>query len=249
MKTIAVSGTNGKSTTTAIDCQRFLIDAGKDPNRHSWEPNLSDLSFRRKRACWQEGIGLIVEACEHMANMLKIQPEIAVITNIEEDHLDFYRDLDHIRETFQEWIDCKDGCGQVVLNSADPESLKLDHKYKTYFTVENRRIEDGKHRFDVAGVPVELSIPGAFNALNAAAALTAAHTAGIDDDVAVQSLAAFLGTWRRFEHVGQWEGADVYSDYAHHPTAIQGSIQAFKEFFPDRRLCVGISASSVFSNA
>jgi len=134
----------------------------------------------------------------------------------------------------------------VILNQSDPESMKLDAKYKTYYNVENRRVEKDKQVFDVAGVEVSLKIPGEFNAFNAAAALTAAHTAGVSDDVAVKSLAEFSGTWRRFEHVGEWDptsprlrgtgGADVYSDYAHHPTAVAGSLAAFKEFYPDRRI-------------
>jgi UDP-N-acetylmuramate--alanine ligase len=232
MKTIAVSGTNGKSTTTAMIAKIF-IDAGMKPSviLGTKSPDLTSGNVMVGKGDW-----MIMEACEHMANMLKIRPEIAVITNIEEDHLDFYRDLDHIRETFQEWIDCKDSCGQVILNKSDPESMKLDAKYKAYYNVENRRVEKGRQIFDVAGVEVSLKIPGEFNAFNAAAALTAAHTAGVDDDVAVKSLSEFSGTWRRFEHIGLWEGADVYSDYAHHPTAVKGSLRAFKEFFPDRRI-------------
>ena len=231
-KTIAVSGTNGKSTTTAM-LAKIFIDAGRDPSviLGTKSPDLAGGNLRVGGGDW-----LILEACEHMANMLHIHPDVNVITNIEEDHLDFYRDLDHIRDTFQEWINCKDKCGQVVLNGADRESMKLEHASKTYFNVDNRRVEGGRQVFDVAGVEVSLKVPGLFNAFNAAAALTAAHAAGVDDDVALKSLADFSGTWRRFEHVGAWNGADVYSDYAHHPTAVAGTLAAFKEFFPDRRI-------------
>lgn len=231
-KTIAISGTHGKSTTTAMIAKIF-IDAGMDPTviLGTISPDLDQGNLQVGKGDW-----LIVEACEYMANMLEIKPEIAVITNIEEDHLDFYRDLDHIRETFQQWIDCKDTCGQVILNQSDPESVKLDSKYKTYYNVENRRIEKEVQIFDVAGVEVSLKIPGEFNAFNAASAITTAHTAGVEDDVAIKSLADFSGTWRRFEHVGKWQDADIYSDYAHHPTAVAGALAAYKEFFSDRRL-------------
>ncbi|MDP2631374.1 MAG: UDP-N-acetylmuramate--L-alanine ligase [Candidatus Uhrbacteria bacterium] len=233
-KTIAVSGTNGKSTTTAMIAS-ILVEAGYDPSVivGTQVPGWKDGNLRIGKGDW-----LVVEACEHMASMLEIIPNIAVITNIEEDHLDFYRDIDHIRETFQKWIDCKDKCANIVLNKTDAESQKLNAKYVDNFAVENRHTENGKQIFDVAGVEVMLKIPGEFNAENAAAALTVAHIAGVVDDVALKALAEFAGTWRRFEHVGEWHEASVYSDYAHHPTAVMGSIEAFREFFPDRRLVI-----------
>ncbi|MFH1631512.1 MAG: UDP-N-acetylmuramate--L-alanine ligase [bacterium] len=231
-KTIAVSGTNGKSTTTAMIAQ-ILIDADYDPTIivGTKVPGWEDGNLRVGKSDW-----LVVEACEHMASMLEIKPQVAVITNIEEDHLDFYRDLDHIRETFQQWIN--QALGSVILNARDPESQKLKASHAILFDVQNRRTEAGKQVFDVAGVEVALKIPGEFNAENAAAALTVARNVGIDDDTALKSLASFKGTWRRFELVGKWHDADVYSDYAHHPSAVEGSLEAFNEFFPDRRVVV-----------
>ncbi len=233
-KTIAISGTNGKSTTTAMIAS-ILIEAGLDPTVivGTKVPGWHDGNLRIGHSNW-----FVVEACEHMANMLQIRPDIAVITNIEEDHLDFYRDLTHIRETFQEWIDCKETCLEVVLNRNDAESAKLKAKYVSYFDFSSRETLNGFQRFETGGVDVELRIPGSFNAANASAALAVAHIAGIDDDIALKALRAFSGTWRRFESLGEYKGANVYSDYAHHPTAITGTIQAFKEFFPARRLLV-----------
>lgn len=231
-KTIAVSGTNGKSTTTAM-IAKILIDADLDPTviLGTMSPDLPEGNLRVGKSEW-----LVIEACEHMGHMLEVKPQIAVITNIEEDHLDYYRDIDHIRETFQKWIDCEDTCSNIVLNKQDEQSQKLTAKYVDYFDVENRNVGDGVQTFDVAGVEVSLKIPGAFNAQNAAAALTVAHLAGVADDTAVASLAQFAGTWRRFEHVGVFNGATVFSDYAHHPTAIAGALAAYKEFFPEKRL-------------
>jgi len=233
-KTIAVSGTNGKSTTTAMIAS-ILIEAGYDPTVivGTQVPGWADGNLRIGTSDW-----LVLEACEHMASMLHIQPDTAVITNIEEDHLDFYKDIDDIRETFQKWIDCKETCAQVVLNRDDAQSQKLNAKYVSWFGVDDRRVEQGKQLFDVAGVEVALQIPGAFNAQNAAAALTAAHVVGVADEAAIKALMAFQGTWRRFERVGSWREADIFSDYAHHPTAVKGSIEAFKEFYPNRRLVV-----------
>jgi UDP-N-acetylmuramate--alanine ligase len=250
-KTIAIAGTNGKSTTTAM-IAKILIDGGYDPTviLGTYSPDLAEGNFRAGASDW-----FVVEACEHMASFLHIRPRIAVITNIEEDHLDFYRDLQHIKETFQKWIDNKEtnfAMGQegavkdiahggvVVLNAEDPVSRELEAREAAYYKVNDRKVLEGKQQFDVAGVDIELKIPGQFNASNAAAAITAAHAAGVDDDKAIASLAAFSGTWRRFERVGQWaeKGAEVYSDYAHHPTAIAGTIAAFKEFYGDRRLII-----------
>jgi UDP-N-acetylmuramate--alanine ligase len=233
-KTIAVSGTNGKSTTTAM-IAKILIEADYDPTviLGTKSPDLNNSNLRIGKSDW-----LVIEACEHMANMLHIIPNIAVITNIEEDHLDFYRDLDHITQTFQKWIDQMGVCGKTILNTTDKNSMTLNTTDPALFKVDDRTIDKGVQSFDVAGVPVELTIPGTFNAQNAAAALTAAHLAGVQDDHALSSLKSFKGTWRRFEHIGKWKKADIYSDYAHHPTAVQGSIAAFKEFFPNRRLVI-----------
>ncbi|MFH1711837.1 MAG: UDP-N-acetylmuramate--L-alanine ligase [Patescibacteria group bacterium] len=238
MKTIAVSGTNGKSTTTAM-IAKILIDAGYDPTviLGTRSPDLDQKNLRVGQNDW-----LVIEACEHMASFLAIKPKIAVVTNVEEDHLDFYRDLDHIRETFQQWLDRSN---VAILNAQDPESQKLNHEEKTTFDIENRKVGDGQQTFmvksqleDLEEFEVSLMIPGEFNAMNAAAAATAARIAGIDQEMIENSLRTFKGTWRRFEKVGTWQGTEVYSDYAHHPTAILGSIAAFREFFPEKKLVV-----------
>lgn len=233
-KTIAVSGTNGKSTTTAMIAS-ILIEAEYDPTVivGTKVPGWPEGNLRIGKGDW-----FVVEACEHMASMLHIQPDTAVITNIEEDHLDFYKDINDIRQTFQKWIDCKKTCSQVVLNRNDEQSQKLNVKYVSWFGVDGRVVEEGRQVFDVAGVSVTLQIPGAFNAQNAAAALTAAHVVGVQDDTALSALAMFSGTWRRFEHVGTWKQAEIFSDYAHHPTAVRGSIEAFRELYPYRRLVI-----------
>lgn len=216
--TIAVSGTNGKSTTTAM-LANILIDAGVDPTviLGTKVPGWEHKNFRMGR-----GDIFVVEACEHMEHMMHIEPEVAVITNIEADHLDYYRDIDHIREAFQKWIDLSDF---DVLNARDPESKKLSAENISWF-----------NEGDISGV--ELKVPGQFNRMNAAAAAVAARHLGVLDDQIKQSLEQFKGTWRRFEKVGAWKGAEVFSDYAHHPSAIQKSLAAYKEFYPNRRLVV-----------
>ncbi|RMD50705.1 UDP-N-acetylmuramate--L-alanine ligase [Candidatus Parcubacteria bacterium] len=231
-KTIAVSGTNGKSTTTAMIAS-VLIEANLDPT----------VVLGSKMADWPHknlrignGDLLVTEACEHMASFLNIMPDIAIVTNIEEDHLDFYRDLDQIRDTFQLWIDKAKNA--VVINKRDKESQKLKIKKKIEFDYSDRVVASGKQKFVVDGDEYELSIPGEFNVQNAAAAIAVGRYLQIKPEIIRNALVKFKGTWRRFEKVGLWKGAEIYSDYAHHPTAIRGAIRAFKEFFPDRRLIV-----------
>lgn len=235
-KTIAIAGTNGKSTTTAM-VAKILIDAGFDPTVivGSKSSELPDGNLRIGQSDW-----LVIEACEHMASFLEISPMIGVVTNVEEDHLDYYRDIDHIKNTFQKWLTQTQ---IAVLNAADENSKNFTAEKIYRFDVDKRKIGDGEQSFDlmapetsVDGQKLTLKIPGEFNAMNAAAAATAAAVAGVDASKIVKALSDFKGIWRRFERVGTWEKSDVYSDYAHHPTAIAGTLKAFREFYPDRRL-------------
>ena len=242
-KTIAISGTNGKSTTTAM-IAKILIDAGYDPVVFlgTKSRDLSHGNFHNGQGVW-----MVVEACEYREHMKHIAPHIAVITNIEADHLDYYRDVDHIRDAFQSWINSvKPFEGYVVLNGADAKSLELTHKDAVYFEAEHVRVTEGLQSFSAkvkedgraTNVALQLNLPGVFNAQNAAAACVVGRLARVPETQIKQSLASFKGTWRRFEHVGQWQGADIYSDYAHHPSAIRGTIQGAREYFGDRRLVV-----------
>ncbi len=231
-KTIAVSGTNGKSTTTAMIAS-ILIEAGLDPTAivgtqvPGWEKHNLQIG---------ESEWFVVEACEHMASMLEITPDIAVITNIAEDHLDFYSDLDQIVDTFQKWASSIEPGGTCVLNAQDKESQKIKFDQIIKFEVGDRHI-DGEHQsFMVDGDPYKLMIPGDFNAQNAAAAIMAAKHIGVSAGVCAQALEKFKGTWRRFEYLGVWQDADIYSDYAHHPEAVRGAIEAFREAYPQRRI-------------
>lgn len=240
-KTIAVAGTNGKSTTAAM-IATILIEAGMDPTviLGTKVPGWEHESMRIGSGDW-----FVVEACEHMASFLHIVPTIAVVTNIEEDHLDFYRDIQHIRETFQSWIDAVPEGGAVVLNAEDPESQELVSEKSEGVILCDRWVVGERQgaslkstNSEVDSVEIALSIPAEFNLMNSALAVQASVLAGVPADEASRALELFRGTWRRFEKVGSFKGADVYSDYAHHPTALKGAISAFKEFFPDRRLVV-----------
>ena len=243
-KTLAVSGTHGKSTTTAM-LGLILEAADLDPTVivGSRVPTFVEKNLRVGK-----GKYFVVEGCEYRANMLSLHPAMIVLTNIEEDHLDYYRDLDHIRETFQTFVD-QVGEGMVVWNVDDQESKKLimahgvsygfgdGAKYK----VRNRQTDQGIQKAEVwKGEQklgeIRLRIPGAHNMANALAATAAAMEVGVSFDVCVRTLVDFRGIWRRFEILGTWREAMVISDYGHHPTEIKATLQAAHEFYPGRRL-------------
>lgn len=239
--TIVVSGTNGKSTTTAM-LGLILEAAGYDPTVlvGSFVPSFKDGNFRIGK-----GRFFVVEGCEYRANMLHLEPEMIVLTNIEEDHLDFYRDIGHIQATFQEFVDKLKSKGLVVLNADDAVSMKLaadrsvnygTDKTNTAYTVLHRTTQPGEQVVTTNHGELRLQIPGAFNAMNALAATAAAMELGVPFETCRRVLADFTGIWRRFERVGLFKGADVISDYGHHPTAVRQTIFATREFFPGRRI-------------
>jgi UDP-N-acetylmuramate--alanine ligase len=242
--TIVVTGTHGKSTTTAL-LGLMLEAAGYDPTVlvGSFVPNFPDKNLRLGK-----GRFFVVEGCEYQANMLNLHPEMIVLTNIEEDHLDYYRDINHIRDTFQIFADKLIGKGMMILNADDAESMKLKVERPVTYGYENsadyiatdRLTEKGSQSFAVRREEIigrlKLIIPGTHNVMNAIAATAAAMELGIPFETCARVLETFPGIWRRFERVGTWREADVISDYGHHPTAVKKSIEAAREFFPGRRI-------------
>lgn len=217
MRTVCVTGTNGKSTTTAMTGKIFEA-AGMDPTVFvgslvpGWE--LGNLRIGASDI-------LIVEGDEYKQKMVQLSPEVTTITNIEEDHLDVYRDLDHIIATFQQLVD--QTLRAVFVNTDDANSQRLQADTIDSYATSN---VDG----------VTLQVPGEFNRANAAAAQAAARAFGVADDVIKKALESYTGIWRRFERVGEVNGATIISDYGHHPTAIRATLAGAKEFFPGRRI-------------
>ena len=242
--TIAVCGTHGKSTTTAM-LGLILEAAGYDPTVivGSRVPFFTHGNLRVGNSRF-----LVVEACEYRANFLELHPEMIVVTNIEEDHLDYFRDLDHIHETFQTFVNKLSAKGFVVYNADDALASTLCAGHPVSFGVNagdwrlsDRYVESGCQRAVVSGTDgpigtLELQVPGAFNLMNALAATTAALELGVTFEICASTLLRFRGIWRRFERVGDLNGAPFFSDYGHHPTAIRATIAAARELYPDRRL-------------
>ncbi len=251
--TIVVTGTHGKSTTTAM-LGLMLEAAGYDP---TVLVGSFVSSFPQKNLRLGRGRFFVVEGCEYQANMLNLHPEMIVLTNIEEDHLDYYRDIHHIRETFQTFADKLIGKGMMVMNADDAESMKLNVERPITFTLKpsltpnplplapkytaiNRTTTKGSQSFTIQREEIlghiKLIIPGKHNVMNALAATSAAMELGVPFDTCRRVLETFPGVWRRFERVGVWNGAEVISDYGHHPTAIESTIKAAREFFPGQRI-------------
>ena len=248
-RTICISGTNGKSTTTAMTGKIFE-DAGLDPTVFvgslvpGWE-------FGNVRVGKSDI--LIVEGDEYKKKMLALHPEVTLITNIEADHLDVYKDLADIEQAFHQL--CEQTTGIVFLNyldahrgiacgreQADIRSFgdMLPRGNLTPFAggqslaLTERIVSWLPFRKTVGSI--SLRVPGEFNMMNALGALAIGDAFGIDFLVMQKSLESFLGIWRRFERVGDFRGAPVISDYAHHPTAIKGTLKAAREFFPGKRV-------------
>jgi UDP-N-acetylmuramate--alanine ligase len=209
-KVIAVAGTHGKTTTTAMLAE-IMIDAGLDPA-------VVVGSFVKKFGSnFRAGKGeyLVVEADEYNRHFLNFHPYLSVITNIEADHLDYYKDLADVQNAFDTFISQS---AQVI----------TEKEYKKY--LEKATASGGAPQH--AGVP-KLLVPGEHNRMNAAAALAAAAALGIPLESAQKSLAGFSGTWRRLEKLGATtEGVIIYDDYAHHPTEIRASLAALRELYP-----------------
>jgi len=246
---VAVAGTHGKTTTTAmLAC--ILERAGLSPSFvvGAEVPELGTSS--------REGSGevFVAEACEYDRSFLNLHPRIAVITNIEEDHLDYYSGLDEIRGAFAEFARVVPSDGLVLVNAHDRDALAAAEgapaRVETFgsgveadWRSENLRGARGRYVFDLVGRGenlgrVELGVPGVHNVLNALAAAAVAGELGVDSEAVRGALAAFSGAARRFEVVAFERGVTVIDDYAHHPTEIQATLKTVRDSFADGRLTV-----------
>jgi UDP-N-acetylmuramate--alanine ligase len=244
-KTVAITGTHGKTTTTAM-MNSALREAGIHPNIKegdgtSADDNKGDDSdsgnkkVRKTNYIKGEDAGaeiFVTEACEYRRSFLNLNPTVLVITNIEEDHLDFYKDLADIKKAFMELADKvppADQGGRIVCDFSDQNLQEIIEKHRDKVIDYSQFIEK---------VPTLRAI-GEHNRINAAAVLATASI--FSDDLAglQEGLADFAGTWRRMEsHTPNKNGALIFDDYAHHPTAIAAALNALRIEFPDKNLVV-----------
>ena len=213
-RTIAVSGTHGK-TTTASMIALALLETGREPAFLIG----GELRAAGTNAAWGAGEWAVIEADESDRSFLKLRRDVAVVTNIELDHHATYGSLRELEEAFDEF---SAGAETVIDGAGD---LRAD----------NVEMGRGTSRFDVDGTEVELEVPGEHNILNALSALAALKAAGVEPAEAAPALAKFTGAGRRFESHGRTAGgADVYDDYAHHPTEVRATLEAARTLEPRR---------------
>jgi UDP-N-acetylmuramate--alanine ligase len=225
--TIAVSGTHGKTTTTAM-IAKILIDAGLDPTVIVGSL-IKDENGHRTNFIPGQSKYLVIEACEYKRSFLNYYPQILVITNIDNDHLDYYKNVADIQNAFAELAERIPQDGFIVTDKNNPiiapTLKKVEAKVVNYSLYNN--------------LPVTLKVPGLHNKKNAAAAFAVATALGIEPKTVQVSLESFVGTWRRFEYKGETKnGTKVYDDYGHHPTEIKATIQGVRELYPRERLIV-----------
>jgi UDP-N-acetylmuramate--alanine ligase len=226
---VAVAGTHGK-TTTASMAAHVLVTLGRDPSYLIG----GELRSTGTNAAWGAGEWLIVEADESDRSFLKLAPALGVVTNVELDHHSTYRSALEIEEAFAAFAE---GCERVAAWVEAPvpspdETFGIDAGSLAACELE---LADGGSRFVVDGVEVRLGVPGEHNVLNALAALAACRGAGVPVDEAAPALASFSGARRRFERRGRTaSGAEVYDDYAHHPTEVRATIEAARTLDPAR---------------
>ena len=223
-RTVAVTGTHGKTTTTGM-LAKILRDAGEQPTAIVGSI-VQD--FGSNFLAGREDL-FIVEACEYRDHVLRLNPDILVITNIELDHTDYFPTLESLQNTFRIAAEKVPETGVIVTNPTDPHIAGiLKHV--------SARIVD--YRQKAVG---EIQLLGEFNRDNARAALAAALAVSpkLSPEAAVKSLSGFKGSWRRFEYRGETpSGALVYDDYAHHPTAMNKTIEAARQKFPGKKIVV-----------
>jgi UDP-N-acetylmuramate--alanine ligase len=229
-RTIAVAGAHGKTTTSAMIVS--ALAAGGVEASYLIGGILTDTG---RNGEWRDGEWLVVEADESDRSLLSLHVEIAVLTNVELDHHDRFGSLYELEAVYREFLA---GAATAVIWDR-PALLALREGPVHTYDVQAAASASGGARFQWGGVGVELSQPGEHNARNAAAAMTVAQLVGVGASDAARGLAGFRGTARRFERLGRsGAGAEVYDDYAHHPTEIAATLAAARALAPGRLIAV-----------
>ena len=239
--TIGIAGTHGKTTTTSMIALCF-IQAGLDPN-FQVGAILKEVNsnYRVGRSDY-----FILEACEYVESFLKFSPQSTVVTNIDNDHLDYFKTYDNIKKAFGKYVNLLPKNGFLVTNGDDIDCIEL--RKQTSARVITFGIQNDKSnfvarniRFNVNGFPIfdvyhnntyfgefKLSVPGIHNVYNALACIAMCTAYGIAKHTIKSVLAEFKGASRRFELVGSYSDIDIYDDYAHHPSEVLATAKAMK---------------------
>lgn len=249
-ESIAVSGAHGKTTTTTM-LSLMLDKAALDPTIMIGG-NVKEFNGNAKVA---EGDILITEACEYKDNFLHFKPTTSIVLNIDEDHLDYFDDLDQIVDSFTKFIKLLPKKGRAVINADDFDTKKiLPHvqsklitfgitQESTYMAKNITFCENGTSKFDVYKEEAllfkcSLNVPGTHNIYNSLAAIATADSIGVPSEIIISTLKTFSGADRRFQHKGVYKDATVIDDYAHHPTEIKATLSASRKLTHNRIICI-----------
>ena len=244
---IGISGTHGKSTTTAM-LDAIFTESGREPT------SVAGAILQNEKQPFREGKRdfFIYEACEYMDSFLRFSPTASVFTNIELDHVDYFKDIEAIKASFLSAMDLSPlsvvNVDDANIRSLIPLTKSRCVSYGTHDNADYRvyisSLEKGRYSFKIRhegidDVNISLKIPGKFNVMNAAAATAVSLEFGIEPQRIEAALSNFSGIQRRLQKIGEYNGASVFYDYAHHPTEISGSINAVRE-------CIGGRVAVIF---
>ena len=244
---LCISGTHGKTTTTSM-CTHIIMAAGLDPTVMIGG-TLPLLGAGHRVG---KGDTIILESCEYCNSFLSFFPTVAVILNIEADHLDFFKDLEDVEKSFRAFADLVPEGGRIIANRDDENTMRTlagEERPVTTFGLAEGDVhaagltwEKGLPAFDViyrgeVYAHVSLSVPGLHNVKNALAAAASAIALGVPGEAVSKGLAQFRGAGRRFEHKGTYNGAQVYDDYAHHPGELKALLDTARTLGYDRVIC------------
>lgn len=240
---IGYAGTHGKTTTSGLSSY-VMEKAGLEPS-YVVGGIIPEL---HTNANYKTDKYFIAELDESDGTIVKYNPQILVINNLEADHLDFYKKgLDSLVETFEQLLSKFDGSQKVLINNDSAGNLKLKgYNFITYglndadYVAKNIDLTPTGSTFDVYNkgeklTSMHIKLLGKHNVSNALGVLASLHQAGVDLEKVVEHFATFTGMGRRFQHVGDVHGAVIYDDYAHHPTEIKATLSALTEF-PDKHV-------------
>ncbi len=241
MERINVCGTHGKTTTTSM-MALALMRAGKEPTVTVGGdfPQIDGNLLLGKKDYF------VCEACEYVESFLEFFPSATILLNIEEDHLDYYRDICHIRSAFQKFVDKTE---HIVVANADDENVKLlsfdgcktvlygttdgDYVAKNIVCNPKNTTYDVEYKGEIIA-HVELTVAGRHNVSNSLAVFALCRELGVELEPVLEALREFGGAKRRMEYKGSYKGIPVYDDYAHHPTEIETTISSIRQKQPNR---------------
>jgi UDP-N-acetylmuramate--alanine ligase len=234
--TIAITGSHGKSTTTAL-ASLVLVKGGCDPTVLVGTI-LREFSGKNIRV--GKSPYLVLEADDFGAAFTEYFPTVAIVTNIDREHLDFYKSFDNVKKAFIKFLSRVKPCGLMILNRDDAPLRSLRNHIAAIAKKSNVTVVWYSRKDSaVKKIKKAISIPGEHNVSNAMAVYELGRFLEIPEQKIISAIHGYRGAWRRMELRGKFKQALVYDDYAHHPTEIAATLQAFREKFPKKKiLCV-----------